>query len=119
MKIALSSSGFSEFSVISSSLGKCPNFIVYDYDTKEFESLENVSRKEDKSNGPKAIRYLKENGIDALITWHIGHNAYNQAVLSKLPVYLCAQGEIIRDVIYKYYNNELELIESLDSINSH
>lgn len=119
MKIAISSSGFSEYSIISSSLGKCPNFIVYDFDTKEFECIENKARIEDKSNGPKAIRFLKEAGIDALITWHIGINAYNQSVISELPVYMCNQGEVIRDALYQYFNNELSLIESPDSINSH
>ena len=119
MKIALSSSGFSEYSLISSSLGKCPNFIIYDHEAKTFECLENLARKEDKSNGPKAIKFLLDNGIDTLITWHIGNNAYNQAAISGLEVYMCNQGEIIRDVLYKYYNNELKLLESADSINSH
>lgn len=116
LKIALSSAGYSEYSLISSSLGKCPTFIVYDHDTKTFECLENHARKEDKSNGPKAIRYLKEEGIDALITWHIGDNAYNQSILSGLPIYLCNQGEIIRDVIYKYFNNEIPLLENAETI---
>jgi len=119
MKIALSSAGFSEYSLVSSSLGKCPNFIIYDYETKKFELLENIVRHEDKSNGPKAIRYLKEQGIDALITWHIGLNAYNQAQISKIPVYLCTQGEIIRDAVYKYYNKELMFLESEELINGH
>jgi len=119
MKIALSSAGFSEYSAISSSLGKCPNFIIYDFETKSFDSLENVCRLEDKSTGPKAIKMLKSNGIDHLITWHIGHNAYNQAQLSGVEVYLCQEGEIVRDALYKYFNNELSLLESLDSINNH
>lgn len=119
MKIAISAAGYSEYSSVSSSLGKCPNFIIYDFKTKQFDSLENVARKEDKSNGPKAVKYLIQNGVDVLITWHIGLNAYNQAQLSGLQVYLCQQGEKVKDVIYKYFDNELELLDSEKEINSH
>lgn len=117
MRIALSSAGFSEFSAISSSLGKCPTFLVYDFESHTYECIENKARLEEKSNGPKAIQFLKDKNVDGLITFHIGRNAFNEAKISNFPIYICNQGEIIKNALNQYVNNGLFQLESYDSYN--
>ena len=119
MKIALSSAGFSEYSLLSPSLGKCPNFLIYDTETKSYECFENKARLEDKSNGPKAIRNLVSNGVDHLITYHIGRNAFNEAKLSGLPVFMSPQGEVVNNALKKYFNNELKELNIFDELETH
>ena len=119
MKIAICSLGFSEFSVMSKTLGKCMSFIIYDYETGSFSRLENTAKNETKASGPIAIRQLKKLGIDAIITWNIGRNAFNQAVISGIPVYQVSEGEVVNTAIIKFKNNQLLKIENYDEIAIH
>jgi predicted Fe-Mo cluster-binding NifX family protein len=119
MKIAFASSGFSEYSYLSQSLGECPNFIIYDLNDKTFGSIENRYRNSDKSKGPKAIRMLKEYQVDAVITYHIGRNAFNEAKLGGINVYLSPELDMITNVLNKYLSKELQLVESFDLLENH
>ena len=111
MKIAICSAGLSEYSITSIKLGKCPNFVIYDHEDLSFTTVENISRLDVSQNGPNAVRALKKLGVDVIITTYIGKNAFQQAKIMNIPVYKGDEGEIVRDVIYKYFRNELVELE--------
>jgi len=114
MKIAICSAGLSEFSITSIKLGKCPNFVIYNHEDLSFTTVENKSRLDEHQNGPNAVRELKKLGVEAIITTNIGKNAFNQARIMNIPVFKSDEGEIVRDVIYKYFKNELIQLEQFN-----
>lgn len=114
MKIAICSAGLSEFSITSMKLGKCPNFVIYNHEDLSFTTVENKSRLSEQQNGPKAIRELKSLGVEAIITTNIGKNAFQQAKIMNIAVYKCDEGDIVREVIYKYFQNALLLLDQFN-----
>ncbi|OPX64796.1 MAG: Dinitrogenase iron-molybdenum cofactor [Methanoregula sp. PtaB.Bin085] len=75
MKICITARGKTLDSAFERHFARAPFFIFYDSDTGETEAIRNGFVISNTRIGQNAVRLLKNNGLDAVITGDIGENA--------------------------------------------
>ncbi|ABR55328.1 conserved hypothetical protein [Methanococcus vannielii SB] len=74
MKICVTSTGNSFESGFEQKFGRSPYFIIYDTETKEFETLDNLKRDSAHGAGIGASQAVLSKGINVVISGNIGPN---------------------------------------------
>lgn len=84
---------------ISELYGNAPYFGLMDTETGYIRVVEN----DELGNGPKIAPFLKENGADATIFFHMGEGVYNAFVKADMGVYKASSNRMTLDDIYTGY----------------
>ena len=77
MKIAVSSSGEDLDSTVDQRFGRCQYFLLIDYETMEFEAIPNPGMSASGGAGITAAQAVIDKGTGAVLTGHVGPNAFN------------------------------------------
>ena len=109
LKIVVSSSGESLESGVDPRFGRCIYFLIVDSDTMQAESIENSSVQSAHGAGIGAAQIVASLGADAVLTGHVGPNAYMALSRTGIKIFTGATGSV-KDAIKQY--NEGRLIEA-------
>ena len=107
MKIAVTASGTSLDAAVDPRFGRCPYFVIVETETMQFEAVPNVSQSEPRGAGIQSAQIIAEKGAKAVITGHVGPNAYQALSASGIRVITGAM-QTVREVVMKYQKGELK-----------
>jgi predicted Fe-Mo cluster-binding NifX family protein len=109
MKIAITSQGKEKNSQLDPRFGRCSYILIYNIETDQFELLENTSQQLEGGAGIQTAQKLAENKVQAVITGHIGPNAFKTLSAAGIAVYSGNAGAV-DELIDKYKNDRLQPI---------
>jgi predicted Fe-Mo cluster-binding NifX family protein len=87
MKICITSAGESITSIMDPRFGRAAFFIIYDTDTKEYESLKNEAAITGGGAGITSGQLIVDKDVKALITGNVGPNAMNVLKAADITIY--------------------------------
>ncbi|PRR79601.1 NifB/NifX family molybdenum-iron cluster-binding protein [Clostridium vincentii] len=111
MKIAISSNGNNNESLLDMKFGRCEYFQIHDTENKEVKILENKGALASGGAGIAAANQLIDENIGVIITGNLGPNAFEIIEKAEIKTYKC-DSILIKDVLDKYNNNELKEIKN-------
>lgn len=97
-KFAISSTGKTEKSILDLRFGKCENVVIFDADSNQYSIIENPFKDLEKS-GLKLVGYLKEQGVNVIITGEVGPKVSAQLEKEKFQLVLLNEEKIKIDEI--------------------
>jgi len=106
MKIVISSTGDSIDSNVDPRFGRCMKFLIVDTDTMQVEALENSSVHSAHGAGIGAAQKVASLNVEAVITGHVGPNAYSALSRTGIKIYTGAVGTI-KEAIAQYKEGKL------------
>ena len=106
MKIVISSTGDSIDSNVDPRFGRCMKFLIVDTDTMQVEALENSSVHSAHGAGIGAAQKVASLNVEAVITGHVGPNAYSALSRTGLKIYTGAVGTV-KEAIAQYKEGKL------------
>ena len=108
MKIAITSQGKEINSQVDARLGRAKGFIIYDYESNEFNYVDNNQNLNAlQGAGIQAAKKIIDNGTDVVITGNVGPKAFAVFQQSGIEIYTGAKGTIA-DSIDDFRNNKLK-----------
>ena len=109
MKIAVSASGKTLDSPLDPRFGRCAWFLIIDPADMRYEVFDNQSANRSSGAGIQAAQLLADKNVGAVITGHVGPNAVQTLSAAGIEIFAQQQG-IIREIVERYKNNDLEPI---------
>ncbi|WP_292350126.1 NifB/NifX family molybdenum-iron cluster-binding protein [Methanoregula sp. PtaU1.Bin006] len=106
MKICITARGKTLDSAFERHFARTPFFIFYDTETRKSEAILNGFVISDTRIGQNAVRLLKNNGLDAVITGEIGENARALLTGANIALHLFSDTGTIRQVISEYLKSQ-------------
>jgi predicted Fe-Mo cluster-binding NifX family protein len=94
MKIAITSQEKNIESQLDPRFGRCRYILIYDLDADEFEVFENKSKELEGGAGIQAAQNIAEKDVKAVLTGHIGPNAFKTLSAAGIDVYSGNSGTI-------------------------
>ncbi len=96
---AITSTGKTEKSTLDLRFGKCENVVIYDSGKKSYSIVENPYKSTENS-GVQLVKFLKDQGINAIITGEVGPKVSSALESEKFQLILLAEEKIkIEEVI--------------------
>jgi predicted Fe-Mo cluster-binding NifX family protein len=117
MKVAVTSTGNSLDSEVSSVFGRCPYFIIADMENGEIKGdlpIENPAKNERGGAGIKAAQFIANSEVKALISGAVGPNAFDILKQVGIKVYKLESGSV-KDNLKFFSEGKLEEITSSTS----
>ena len=109
MKIGIPIDERSEDASMASRFGRALYYLIYNFDTKEYEYHENPSAMARGGAGVKASEFLVSQGVKAVIAPRVGPNAEQVLRASNIIIYE-GQVEPWKNLIEKLEKNELKKV---------
>jgi len=107
MKIVISSTGDSIDSDVDPRFGRCLKFLIVNMNTMQTEALENSSIHSAHGAGIGAAQKVASLDVGAVITGHVGPNAYSALSRTGIKIYTGAVGTV-KDAITQYKEGNLK-----------
>jgi predicted Fe-Mo cluster-binding NifX family protein len=107
MKLVISSQGASLDSPSSTLFGRCPTFVFVDSETMEFEAIPNPAMSQGGGAGIQAAQFVVEHGAQAVLSGHLGPNAFDVLSAAGVPGYLVPEGSV-RQAVRLFDSGELK-----------
>ncbi|MCD6436397.1 MAG: NifB/NifX family molybdenum-iron cluster-binding protein [Clostridiales bacterium] len=107
MKILLSAQGDNKESLVDQRFGRAAYYIVYDDETNEYSSIENLGKFENSGAGVKASQFVLEQGVDCVITGSLGPKSFMIIQDAGLRGYKNFEGTV-EEVLEAFKNNKLD-----------
>jgi predicted Fe-Mo cluster-binding NifX family protein len=101
MKIAISATGPTLDAEIDPRFGRCPQFIIVDMETGEFEAVDNTSALASGGAGISAAQMIAEKGVEAVLTGNCGPNAHQVLSSAGVKIITGVSGKV-EDAISEY-----------------
>jgi predicted Fe-Mo cluster-binding NifX family protein len=111
MKIAISSTGKNLESEIDPRFGRCGIFLIVDTETLEFRAVANSGESSAHGAGIEAAQRIVSQGIQSVITGHVGPNAHMALSRAGLEVYTMNQGTV-KDAVEAFNEGRLARVNS-------
>ena len=109
MKIAISSQGKEENSLMDSRFGRCEYFCIYDIEDDGFKVIENTAINSNAGAGIEAANLVLKENIDAIVTGNVGPHANEVLKRSNIKIFT-SDVKKISDIINEYKGNKLKRI---------
>jgi predicted Fe-Mo cluster-binding NifX family protein len=107
MKIAITTTGNDIDSDVDSRFGRCINFLIIDTDSTLVEVVENKSTQSAHGAGIGAAQNVVSMKVEALITGHVGPNAFMALSKAGIKIYTGANGTV-KDALTQYEEGKLK-----------
>jgi predicted Fe-Mo cluster-binding NifX family protein len=111
MKICVTSQGDSLDSQVDPRFGRCPNFIIADIDTLQFEVIKNPNIDAMGGAGIQSGQLMASRQVKAVVTGNIGPNAFETLQAAGIEVITGASGSV-KETIERYKKGELKPTKS-------
>ncbi len=107
MKIAITSMGEGAGSEMDQRFGRAKYFMIYDTETKEYETLSNTDAAGGvQGAGIKTGELLSKNGVEVVITGHCGPKAFSVLAAAKIKVVM-NNGGTVTEAVRRFLKEEL------------
>lgn len=106
MKVAVSSTGPTMDSMVDPRFGRAAYFLIVDTETMEFEAVPNPAASMPSGAGPMAVQVIASHGVEAVITGHVGPNAFAAVQAAGIKVYQ-APPTTVAQAVEMFKNNQL------------
>jgi len=114
MKIAITTSGTDLNAAVDTRFGRAAGFIVYDTETKAFETADNTQNlNAAQGAGIQTAQNVAATGTKIVITGHCGPKAFRILSASKITVYLAEAGSV-QNALDLFEKNGLTEIKGAD-----
>ena len=110
MKIAISSSGKTLDSALDPRFGRCACFVVVDPADMSYEAFDNQSASLGGGAGIQAAQFLADQRVCAVITGHVGPNAFQMLSAAGIDIFAGQQGSV-KEVVERYKGGSLKPTE--------
>ena len=108
MKIAVTSQGPDLDALVDQRFGRARWFLIVDTESGEFEALDNVQNVESAHGaGIQAAQHVASYGVEAVVTGHVGPNAFRTLTAGGIKLYVGASGTV-REAVERYKSGELK-----------
>ena len=107
MRIAISSQGKKENSLMDSRFGRCEYFCIYDIENDGFKVIENTAINSNAGAGIEAANLVLKESIDAVVTGNIGPHANEVFKKSNIKIFT-SDVKRISNIINEYKRNKLK-----------
>lgn len=94
MRIIVSAEGETLDAPASPVFGRCPVYILVDSETMEHEAVPNPAMNQGGGAGIQAAQFVVERGAQAVLTGHLGPNAFDVLTAAGIPGYLVPEGTV-------------------------
>ena len=112
MKIAIPAGDKNIESKVNPTFGRTEYFAIVDDETMEYEFFVNSAASSQGGAGIKAAEAIVKEGIGAVITYRLGENAASVLLSADVKIIKAVDGSIL-EVVNKYKNGELSLLDSI------
>lgn len=117
MKVAVTTSGRDLSSQVEPRFGRCPNFLIVNTETMEFEVVPNSSVGSAHGAGIGAAQTVASKGVEAVLTGNVGPKAHSALSASSIKVVTGVSGTV-RDAVERYARGELRASD-MPSVQGH
>jgi predicted Fe-Mo cluster-binding NifX family protein len=94
MKICITAQGPTLDAPIDPRFGRCPNFIFVDPETLKFDAIPNPGAMAGGGAGIQAAQLVTDQGATAVLTGHVGPNAFNALSASGIKIFTGISGTV-------------------------
>jgi predicted Fe-Mo cluster-binding NifX family protein len=101
MRIVVTSNGRDLASEASPVFGRCPVYVFVDSETLQFEAVDNPAISAAGGAGIQAAQFIVAQGAQAVVSGHVGPNAYQVLAAAGVPIYISAGGTV-QDAVEAY-----------------
>lgn len=109
-KIAICSTGSSPSSPVDGRFGRCSCFMIWDAETKQYESLSNTGPEAAHGAGTGAVQALIQNNVELVISQRIGPKAFVALEQAGIKVFASSSDKTVEEVLQNYEAGELQEI---------
>jgi len=106
MRIVVTSTGRDLDAPASPVFGRCPVYIFVNTETWEFKAVDNPAMSAAGGAGIQAAQFVVEQGAKAILSGHVGPNAYNVIQAAGVPLYTTNEGTV-REAVEAYLAGQL------------
>ena len=106
MKVCVSATADTMEGLVDPRFGRCFYFIVVDIETMGFEAMSNSSANAMGGAGIQAAQAVIDKGVGAVLTGHVGPNAFQVLNQAGVEVFTGALGTV-RQAVEQYKNGQL------------
>lgn len=117
MKIAISSSGKDLDSQLDPRFGRCAYFLIVNAKDMSFDVFDNQSAGQSSGAGIQSAQFLADKRVTAVITGHVGPNAFRTLSAAGIEVFAQQQGTI-KEVVEKFHKGNLKSTDQ-STVESH
>lgn len=118
MKIVVSSTGKTLDDQVDQRFGRCVYFLVIDSDTMNFEVIENPNQNLGGGAGIQSAQLVVQHDAKAVLTGHVGPNAWQALSAAGVQVFAGAAGGTVRNAVENWKNGKLTALEKAN-VESH
>jgi predicted Fe-Mo cluster-binding NifX family protein len=111
MIICITAAGTTLDSNIDPRFGRSPYFIFFDADTGNAEAIENPNSQFSGGAGIQSAQVMAQKGVKALLTGHIGPNAFDVLIPAGIDVYIGIKGTV-KEAIESFKSGQLPKADS-------
>ena len=94
MKVAVTTSGNDLSGPVDPHFGRCPQYLVVDTETMEFEVVQNTAVGSAHGAGIAAAQLVASKGVKAVLTGNVGPNAYSALSASGIKIVTGVTGTV-------------------------
>ncbi len=107
MKIAITSEGKTPDAAVDPRFGRCKYFLIFDTDSGDFETVENVHAQNSGGAGIQTVQMVVSKGVEVILTGNMGPNAFEVALSAGINVITGVSGKI-SEALENYKSGKLE-----------
>lgn len=109
-RIAICSTDSSPSSQIDGRFGRCSCFMLWDPETKQYESLSNSGTEAGHGAGTGAVQTLLQKDVGFVITQRVGPKAFVALEQAGVKMFACAETMTVDEALKRYESGELKEI---------
>jgi len=113
MRIVVTSNGQDLDAPVSLVFGRCPFFVFVNVESMEFQAVANPAMSAAGGAGIQAAQFVVQQGAQALLTGHVGPNAFNVFQAAGVPVLPIGEGTV-RQAVEAYREGRLQPTSGAD-----
>ena len=117
MKICVTAQDAGLDSPVDPRFGRCRYFIIIDFETMEFESVENPNMESMGGAGIQSGQFISEKQIKVVLTGNVGPNAFQTLQAAGVEVFTGAAGTV-KETLEKYRQGGFKAVSG-PSVQSH
>jgi len=111
MKICITSEGKTLDSKVDPRFGRCQNFILFDTDTGNFETQENINAQFQGGAGIQSGQLVVAKGAKVVLTGNVGPNAHQVLSAAGIKIFTGVSGTV-KEAIDGYKNGEYKAADA-------
>jgi predicted Fe-Mo cluster-binding NifX family protein len=107
MKIGICAKNNGLESEVADRFGRADNYVIFDTETKESITIENIAKNEASGAGGTAVRLLDKNKVEIVLAPELGPKAIDAIKAFNIRAYAFGNSKTVQEAIENYQNGKL------------